>query len=68
MGNGPTATGAKVDSSLPTRDMLEKCANLPLLEQDGAEHSFESIVNRDSSKDRHMLIFIRHFFCGVWES
>ncbi|KAF2102452.1 hypothetical protein NA57DRAFT_7658, partial [Rhizodiscina lignyota] len=54
-----------VSNTLPTADVLKKCAELPVYDADGKQHSFKSLVEGDGSGSKHMVIFIRHFFCGI---
>lgn len=55
-----------VSSLLPSESMLETVADLPVFDIDGKTVAFKSLYwvdGRDSK--RVMIIFIRHFFCGV---
>ena len=51
----------KVSQKLPTKSDLAKVANLPILDSKGEATPFSSLW----TSQRTMIIFIRHFFCGV---
>jgi hypothetical protein len=56
----------KVSTSLPSKPTLEKCAELPVLDVDGKTVPFKSLYWPDANESKKvMIIFIRHFFCGV---
>lgn len=62
---GPTDefTGdIEVSNKLPSKGDLEKTADLPVLDALGKAHTFKSL--HDGPR-RVLVIFIRHFFCGV---
>ncbi|KAI4285503.1 MAG: hypothetical protein L6R38_000600 [Xanthoria sp. 2 TBL-2021] len=55
-----------VNNNAPRRKDVERIAELPVLDKDGKPHTFKSLyapTNDESS--RTLVIFIRHFFCGV---
>lgn len=58
----------EVSSKLPSRADLDKVADLPVLDVAGNSHTFKSLHSNDDSRRRQMIIFIRHFFCGVSHS
>lgn len=64
---GPTCDpngNIEVSSKLPSRSDLAKVADLPVLDASGKSHTFKSLyANHDRRKT--LIIFIRHFFCGV---
>lgn len=56
----------KVSTSLPSKSTLEQAADLPVFRADGKTVPFKSLYWSDASKRKTvMIIFIRHFFCGV---
>ncbi|KAF2431245.1 hypothetical protein EJ08DRAFT_611089 [Tothia fuscella] len=55
---------AAVLNSIPTAAELAKVGEMTLLDAEGREHTFKSIYD-DPSVDRHLIIFVRHFFCTV---
>ena len=56
----------KVSQKPPTKKDLEKVADLPLLDRNGASRSFKSLHSDPEHRDiQTLVIFIRHFFCGV---
>ena len=48
----------------PTPDELVEIAELPVQDDQGNKHSFGSVVKADGIK-RNLVVFVRHFFCGV---
>lgn len=55
----------KVSSKLPTVADLERVAELPVLDADGQSQPFQNIHSGPKAAQRVLLIFVRHFFCGV---
>jgi len=56
----------KVSTSLPSKSTLEKTADLPIFDVDGNIIPFKSLYWSDGNESQKvMIIFIRHFFCGV---
>ena len=47
---------------IPTAADLEKVAKLPVLDEQGRSHDFKTLYDKPG---RHIVVFIRHFFCGV---
>lgn len=51
---------------LPSRSILKKVADFKVYDKDGNGINFQNIYESDDQKiQRIMIIFIRHFFCGV---
>jgi len=48
---------------LPTAAELEELYQLPVLDKDKTSTSFGTLI-KDPSHARHIVVFIRHFFCG----
>ena len=56
----------KVNNNPPTKEDLEKVADLPVLDKDGKKHTFKGLyADNENGPRRVLIIFIRHFFCGV---
>jgi hypothetical protein len=56
----------EVSTALPSKSTLEEIADLPVLGVDGQIVPFKSLYWSDTSEGKKvMIIFIRHFFCGV---
>jgi hypothetical protein len=51
----------------PSKAMLKAVAKIPVLDAQGKEMFFEDLYNPLglTGKKRTLVIFIRHFFCGV---
>jgi len=54
---------APVTDQIPTAADLSKASELPVLDSSGKSYKFSEIY--DSGVERHLIVFIRHFFCGV---
>ena len=55
-----------VNHNTPRRKDLERVAELPVLDKDGKPHAFKSLYGPiNNERSRTLIIFIRHFFCGV---
>lgn len=57
-------------NSLPTKAILDSAADLPVLDPNGQSIPFKSLywprtMKEEQQGKRVMVIFIRHFFCGV---
>ncbi|TKA70850.1 hypothetical protein B0A49_07044 [Cryomyces minteri] len=58
-------------NALPTRDAVAAAASLPVYDATGQSQPFSSLYtprpssSSSSSASRHLIIFVRHFFCGV---
>lgn len=58
----------QVSRELPFREMIEQAADISILDADGNQRPFKSLYassNPFEKKKRVMVIFVRHFFCGV---
>lgn len=51
-------------NELPTGDLLEDLYKMQMLDRNRQKVTFGEIV-KDKSHRRHVVVFIRHFFCGV---
>ena len=67
--SGPTASTATEPASsspVPPREVLDKVADHPVFDQRGERVPFKSLYWAQPGESRRVLIiFIRHFFCGV---
>lgn len=57
-------TPAPVTDKIPTAEELEKIGHLPVQDEAGKSYKFSEIYG-DPSAERHLVTFVRHFFCGV---
>lgn len=65
---GPTGdfTGdIEVSNKLPSEGDLDRAADMPVVDGSGKAHLFKSLHSSPDSPRRVLIIFIRHFFCGV---
>jgi hypothetical protein len=53
------------NNDLPTQKTLKKIENLPILDADGKSIPFKNLYTGPNVARRVLIIFIRHFFCGV---
>ena len=78
MAYGPAANGKpnnapndfkgdiKVNNNPPTKEQLEKVADLPVLDVNGKPYTFKSLyADNENGPRRVLVVFVRHFFCGV---
>ena len=54
-----------VSDDVPTQETLDKAADLPVLGADGSSHPFKSLYSGEGVARRVLVVFVRHFFCGV---
>jgi len=53
------------NNDLPTQATLKQIENLPILDKDGKSIPFKNLYTGPGVTRRVLIIFIRHFFCGV---
>jgi hypothetical protein len=53
------------NNTLPTVKILRKIEDYQLLDAEGKSHTFKSLYSGPGITRRVLVIFIRHFFCGV---
>lgn len=53
------------NNDLPSQETLRRIENMILLDRDGRTLPFRSLYSGPNVARRVMVIFIRHFFCGV---
>ena len=64
---GPTGDfegDINVSNDLPTEQQLKRAAEHPVLDPEGKTHTFKSLSSPEDGS-RVLVIFIRHFLCGV---
>lgn len=65
----PTERGAHPspieNSELPSRETIRTIHDRTLLDKDGQAHQFGSLYSGPEVAKRVLVIFVRHFFCGV---
>jgi hypothetical protein len=59
------SSGPQATEELPTSETCRKIEDYQVLDSEGKKHSFKSLYDGPTSADRVVVIFIRHFFCGV---
>lgn len=66
----PTATGkpAVASEELPSEETQGKVEQNTVLDREGKAHPFKSVYSGPDSASRVLVIFVRHFFCGVSSS
>lgn len=52
-------------NELPSPDLLRKTENFIVLDKDGKTHTFKSLYTGPNVPRRVLVVFVRHFFCGV---
>ena len=53
------------NDNIPTQALLQKIESLVVLDKDGKTVPFKDLYNGPNVARRVLVIFIRHFFCGV---
>lgn len=66
-GTNPLDFQGAVESSneIPSMETLRKIENYVVLDRDGKTHPFKSLYTGKHVARRVLIIFVRHFFCGV---
>jgi hypothetical protein len=54
-----------VNNDIPTEQDLENVGDLLVLDAQGQSRPFKELYNAPHIAPRQLIIFIRHFFCGV---
>ena len=54
-----------VSNDIPTQADLDKCADLLVLDAQGTSRPFRTLYAGEGVAPRQLIIFVRHFFCGV---
>jgi hypothetical protein len=53
------------NNELPSADLIKKIEDYIVLDKDGKSHTFKSLYSGPNVPRRVLVIFVRHFFCGV---
>ena len=57
---------AQVDDKLPTAKELKKAGEIDVYDREGKAHPLSSLyTSKDDTKHTTLVVFIRHFYCGV---
>jgi hypothetical protein len=67
-GADPTAEfvgDVDTDDTIPSQALLRKVADYHVLDKDGRSRPFKSLYTGPMIARRVLVIFVRHFFCGV---
>ncbi|KAI9866115.1 MAG: hypothetical protein M1813_001676 [Trichoglossum hirsutum] len=59
---------AAVSDDIPTQEVLDKAADLPVLDVDGSSRPFRSLYSQGGVARRVLIVFVRQFFCGNCQS
>lgn len=51
--------------AIPDAKTLQQAGELSVLDEGGKEISFKSLYTGDNAAERELIVFIRHFRCGV---
>lgn len=52
-------------NELPSPEQIKQIDNYIVLDKDGKSHTFKSLYSGTNVARRVLIIFVRHFFCGV---
>ncbi len=55
----------ETNNELPSPETLRKIESYTVLDADGKSHTFKSLYAGHNVARRVMILFVRHFFCGV---
>jgi hypothetical protein len=55
----------ETNNVIPSQELLRKVADYPVLDKDGKSRPFKSLYAGPMVARRVLVIFVRHFFCGV---
>ena len=53
------------DNEIPSQEVLKSVGNMTVLDKDGKTVPFKNLYTGPNVTRRVLIIFIRHFFCGV---
>lgn len=53
------------NNELPTPETLKKIEDYIVLDRDGKSHTFKTLYSGSNVARRVLVLFVRHFFCGV---
>jgi len=63
--NGICGGDMVVSAEKPSAADIQSTADLPILDVDGNSHPFKTLYTSAQGPHKALIIFIRHFFCGV---
>lgn len=66
--SGPGFTPRQVNDNLPSAETIARIANTPIYDAENKELPFRSLYessNGEKKNHKTLIIFIRHFYCGV---
>lgn len=63
--NGQCGGNIDVSAEKPSAEDIKKVEDLPILDVEGKTHPFKSLYTSELGFKRVLILFIRHFFCGV---
>lgn len=67
--NPPDFQGeVQTNNELPSAETIRKLEDHTVLDADGKSHTFKSLYSGTNVARRVLVIFVRHFFCGVRRS
>ena len=61
----PTGEDIQVNNAIPSQNILKKIEDYPVLDVDGKSIPFKAIYTGPNVARRVLIIFVRHFYCGV---
>lgn len=61
----PSGEDIQVDNAIPSQNILKKIEDYPVLDVNGKSIPFKSIYTGPNVARRVLVIFVRHFYCGV---
>lgn len=66
--DSPTEFSGDVNTNndIPSQELVKKVENYTLLDGEGRAIQFKDLYSGPNVARRVLVIFIRHFFCGVW--
>ena len=53
------------NNELPSQETLRKVEDYVVLDSHGQPHPFKSLYSGRNAARRVLIVFVRHFFCGV---
>ena len=59
------AGDVNTDNEIPSQEVLKRVENMTVLDKDGKTVPFKNLYTGPNVARRVLIIFIRHFFCGV---
>ncbi|QIW95633.1 hypothetical protein AMS68_001151 [Peltaster fructicola] len=63
-----TTTMTDAHYELPTTTAIQEAGDLPLLDENGNSIPLKSLWTGENASGRQLIIFVRHFYCGLCEA